>query len=324
MRHHLHAAILAVAIAISPALRLTASEPNALVSVAVASLRSEPDHASQLETQALMGTPVRLIERDGDWWLAVTPDSYRAWINASAVASIDSTAMEQWKQSRRLICTSIDECRIFSEPDAASLPVSDMVLGCILEGCIDPAMPFAHVTLPDNRSGWVDTTLVEPFDIRMSRRPDPQRMIRIATRLNGVAYLWGGNSTKGVDCSGLIQLCYFDCGILIPRNASQQALCGLELPIDGTTTLHQSDLLFFTDDKGRVEHVALYQGDGLYRHASGTVHLSSMLTESPLYNGRVVTSARHLLSDTGSKIAGAVADLPIAVIRHPWYFRYPD
>lgn len=298
IHRHLYIALL---FSLLSALAAQGADPNGLVRLAVAPLRAQATHSSEMETQALMGTPVRLLETDGDWTRCELPDGYVAYIHNTAVVATDSAVMTQWRVSPRLICTSAYETHVFSRPDAASLPVSDFSLGCIAEG-VKSDSAFTAVILPDGRAGWVETAAVEPFESHMKRPFDPERVIQLADALTGSSYLWGGRSVKGVDCSGLTQLCYFDCGILLPRNASAQALAG-----ERVDEPERGDLLFFENEEGRVTHVAIYDAASIYIHSSGLVHRSSMDPSHPLYNGRRVTSVMR---------PGRVNP----VTEHPWYF----
>lgn len=78
-------------------------------------------------------------------------------------------------------------------------------------------------------------------------------------------YLWGGTVGPNYDCSGLMQAAFSASGVWLPRDSYQQEAFTQNIPLD---TALPGDLIFFGDN-GRVNHVALYLGDGYYIHSSG-------------------------------------------------------
>lgn len=93
-----------------------------------------------------------------------------------------------------------------------------------------------------------------------------QAIVAQAKRFLGLPYLWGGMSAWGYDCSGFAHSMHLACGIVIPRDASVQALHGASIPPE---ELQPGDLLFFAYEqgKGRVHHVGIYAGDGHMIHS---------------------------------------------------------
>lgn len=93
-----------------------------------------------------------------------------------------------------------------------------------------------------------------------------RRIAAEASRFQGLAYLWGGLSAYGYDCSGYAYSMYASQGIIIPRDASDQALAGTEV---ASNQLHPGDLLFFAyeEGKGRIHHVGIYIGEGKMIHS---------------------------------------------------------
>lgn len=304
-----------------------ASEPQAapafgLVGLSAANLRSEPRQSAELATQASFGTPVKIVDDRGAWILAELPDGYQAWAERSSLALMSDEMMERWRSAPRLIVTSMKEIHAVADTLAGFAPdniVTDLVLGSILEG--EPPAPgaaFTAVTLPDGRDGFVDSHAVEPF-ARWAEKPyDPQAILTAAYSLMGVPYLWGGTTTKAVDCSGLVKTAFFASALILPRNASQQAACGIAVDHTAPQLFEPADLLFFSPEdepeSDRITHVALYDGGGMYVHASGRVRVNSFDPGNLRYIPRPVKRAVRIALP-GRELPGAVR-----VADHPWYF----
>ena len=187
---------------------------------------------------------------------------------------------------------------------------------------------WARVMLPSGRTGWVQRKTVEPLqeriDIRIGDRAEGlvsmERMediIASAERLLGVPYLWGGMSSKGVDCSGLVRISCILNGVLLPRNASQMVRCGdgVEIPplaslgrndrqeaLERTRNLQRGDLVFFGtpasgDKPMRVTHVGIYLGNNRIIHSSHLVRINSLIPGDEDYyeNAHRLIAARRLV-----------------------------
>ena len=96
--------------------------------------------------------------------------------------------------------------------------------------------------------------------------------VAVAKRYLGVPYLWGGTTPHGFDCSGLVQYCYAQIGISIPRTSRVQFTFGQFIPPSRTDLLEPGDLVFFGygGDPKQVHHVGMYVGGGVFIHAPGT------------------------------------------------------
>lgn len=273
---------------------------EALVKISVASLRARPGHAAELETQALMGTPLRLDRRDGEWYHAVMPNGYKAWINKSSVAIKSGAEMTAWRESERVIISSLTPAYLTSDtvaPNPRNI-VTDLVFGDIIETTGRRVGDKMELVTPDGRRGWVADDAATPLPQWSAGDPDPTLIMDYAEMMTGTPYLWGGNSSKAADCSGLTSVCYMMAGIMLPRNASQQALIGDEVDKTDRSKFAVGDLIFFTNAKGRVNHVGMkYYGDKII-HASGSVKINSLNPSDPDYINRPIHSVRRVIGST--------------------------
>jgi cell wall-associated NlpC family hydrolase len=115
-----------------------------------------------------------------------------------------------------------------------------------------------------------------------------ERVIANAFNLQGTPYVWGGRTSAGVDCSGLVQTSFGAHGVYLPRDADQQSLVGLLVANrqcrDG---LRRGDVLFFLSKRGTVHHTAIYLGNNQYiEAASPGAKVTSLDPAAPNYDKR--------------------------------------
>lgn len=290
---------------------------RALVTLSSVNLRTAPAHAAEMGTQAVQGTPLRVLEREGSWYRVQTPDRYICWTDASAIALKSEEEMEQWRASARYIYTG-HLGFVYTLPDDRSATVSDIVLGSIVQSDGQPerkaGRKYVAVRLPDGRKGYVRKAEVLPLDAWAARETTPEGLERTARSMTGVPYLWGGTSVKGVDCSGMVKTAYWANGTIIARDASQQALTGEKIAPEMWRTCRKGDLLFFGNAAtGRITHVGMYLSGGRFIHSSGRVRVNSLDPSAEDYVGYDCISISRILSRPGTPGIVRAAD-------HPWYF----
>ena len=289
-----------------------------LVSIPVASLRTRGAHAAEMSTQAVMGTPVAIRQHKGEWYEAVTPEGYVAWIPESSVALKSPAEMAAWRaNNRRYVVSDLWQTHAFTTP-AASGPrdvVTDLVLGAIVEA--DPAAEAVdgriEIILPDGRRGWADRASLTPVAEWADQPFDAEKILTTAYSMEGSPYRWGGTSIKSADCSGLVKVSYLNNGLILKRDASQQARTGTRLDADAWRTYQPGDLLFFGNAaKQKVTHVGIYDSNGRYVHSSGRVKRNSLDPDSPDYLYSPLWSVRI----NGNQGTEGIT----RVIEHLWYF----
>src|SRR5262249_28129614 len=132
----------------------------------------------------------------------------------------------------------------FKLPPIAALPLGARLAALRTEGRFT-------VTVS---GGYVPTRHLAPID---SREPD---FVAVAERFVSTPYLWGGKTSLGLDCSGLVQVALTACGIASPRDTDMQEAALGEAVTDGPR--RRGDLIFW---KG---HVAIARDAATMIHAN--------------------------------------------------------
>ena len=279
-----------------------------VINLSVANFRAKPDHPAELVTQAILGTPVKVFKKGEDgYYLIQTPDRYISWLDDDGVQFMTEAEYNDWLSSPKIIYLK-EYGFSYSEADVNSQTVSDLAAGNLLK-IMGEDSDFYLVNYPDGRTAYVKKDEAKLFnDWYNSLNPTGETILKTTYRFMGIPYLWGGTSTKGMDCSGFTKTVYFLNGIILARDASQQVNTGeLVDTKDGWTNLQAGDLLFFGrkasgDKKERVTHVAIYIGDGDFIHAAGRVKINSF---NPLkayfsdYRKSGFIRAKRILSSVG-------------------------
>ena len=282
-----------------------------IVKLSVASLRAEGRHAAEMVSQAIMGTPVKLLEPAGEWYKVQTPDDYISYVPANSLAIKSADELAVWRNAKRMIVT-VKNTSLLSQPDGGEI-VSDLVLGNILEYKGEKGKWLCLAT-PDGREGYVKNNEMEDFKRWSEQSFNADVIINTAKSMTGSGYLWGGTSTKLTDCSGLVKVSYFANAIILQRDASQQALTGYRInAVDWEKNAKKGDLLFWGTKSGKVTHVGLYIDKGRYIHCSGQVKYNSLDSKAADFLDTPFLSI--------SRIDGCVGSLGIVQVKdHEWYF----
>ena len=211
--------------------RYAKGEPRQ-VSAPTLPLRREPRFDATLETEALMGETVTLYaEREGWAWVQLDRDGYVGYMPNEGLTSRLLTPTHRVATLRTYV---------YSEPDGKSPPLYLLSLNALVAAEKKQAKFLA---LADG--GFV-------FAGHMARigetEPD---FVAVAERFLGTPYLWGGRTSVGLDCSGLVQLAVEAAGHAAPRDADMQAAeLGRPLDLRKGDTLRRGDLVFWEGHVG--------------------------------------------------------------------------
>jgi gamma-D-glutamyl-L-lysine dipeptidyl-peptidase len=246
----------------------------------------------RIETQALFGEPVRVLQTRGAWTQIAVPDQ---------PSPKNRLGYPGWVPTRQLVPGVRFGALLSGETATVSAPTVWLRgAGRALQLSYGTRLPVVGVSgtrvsvkTPAGAPASLPRSGVELFGPRsVIRPPSGAELVATARRFLGVRYLWGGTSAFGFDCSGLVNLIYRAHGIVIPRDAAAQARAGGHV---SERALAPGDLVFFaTDPPSRaITHVAMYIGGQLMIESpdsAGAVHVIALSALA----GEYVTARRYI------------------------------
>ena len=273
-----------------------------VVTVPVTDLRQTPinsssgdqfAHDSLQETQLLYGEKVLVLEKKEGWsrvealeqpeWTHHEKwEGYPGWILSDHLTAIPPSG---WKPNAVI---TVPSAEVREKPEGDAPLLLRLFLGTKMVGAqLIAPLPssWQAVLLIDGRAGWIRKDQISSLEALHQLSPDElrERIIAAARSLIGTPYYWGGLS-QGVDCSGLIYLCYRANGIDLPRDAHEQWMKSkiIGVPAGAVRARPEqsrrepprqpADLVFLSseEDPNQISHVMLYSGNGSIIEGPGT------------------------------------------------------
>lgn len=170
-------------------------------------------------------------------------------------------------------------------------PDGDAALtGVVLGTRLTPAGPPVDGRRPVRVPGRADPLWATEDDLvpLPAERPEAEKVLAVAERLRDLVYVWGGMSTDGIDCSGLVHLAWRRYGITLPRDADDQAAATSRVPLDAE---RPGDLYFFARPGRRIHHVGIVSAEprGGRRRMLHACYLTRRVVEEELPADRTAT-----------------------------------
>jgi cell wall-associated NlpC family hydrolase len=264
--------------------------PEVLIaSGSVADVRRSPSHAAELVTQLVCGDRVSPLKSNGDWVLVRLDDPYIGWVRSWHLKGLVRSDYDGFAAAaRHRVAENVVSVR--ETPDERGRAVGEAVVGTPVIAAAGPRRGWSRVELPDGTAGFLKKRSIGR--IPAARRVSREKLVASAMSFLGIPYVWGGNTPKGFDCSGLVQRAFRLNGVLIPRDSDQQAHAGRGKEAGRHDELRTADLLFFGKSVNQITHVGMYASDGIFVHAHGQVRLNSVVPGHSLFDERLASEWR--------------------------------
>lgn len=229
-----------------------------------------PIDGGPLETQLLYGEPVFLLDRqDGFYLVQGGSDGYVGWVRENCVTAMTREQFKAYTDMPVAVLTADLAARSGRIVRGSRLRVAE-----VGDDALELALPCGE----RRRVARSGARLVD------TATPGKARA-KAALDLLNVPYLFGGRSSVGLDCSGLVGSMCDQFGCVIPRDAAQQFVTGSLVATRWFPEgLQPGDRIYFINEVGKIFHTALSLGGDYFVHSSPPgVQISSLKAGDRLY-----------------------------------------
>jgi cell wall-associated NlpC family hydrolase len=213
----------------------------------------QPSGRQRPENDCLIGEPLYVLREEHAHLLVHSCEGYLGYVRSKDVLRVDATDFAKYLSGKRVRIKSDQKIGELTIPAGASLK---WISGD--DQVVTVALPTGqHVKLPG-----------ASCEMHRDTAADIEKIVAKGKQVLGTHYLWGGKTSEGIDCSGLVQSSYLAAGVHLPRDAYQQFYVGqLSATRWHTAGLRRGDTLYFLGDDGKIRHTGIYLGGNHYMHA---------------------------------------------------------
>ena len=259
----------------------------------ISAMSDEQQTGDCVLSQLLLGERVLVEQVRDDGWAGVIaveqpaasrdPRGYPGWVPAEQLVAAEPAGAGEPDEPLVVDATTTG---LRAAPDGEVL-LPQVILGTRLGAAGPPRQGWRPVRVPGHdRPLWAPESDLVPLP---SQPPTAAEVLAVAYRLRDVAYVWGGVSAYGIDCSGLVHLAWRRFGVRLPRDAHDQARATTPLPLGSE---QPGDLYYFARPGRTIHHtgfVAADPGAGDSRRLLHACYSQRRVLEEPMTAERVET-----------------------------------
>lgn len=250
-----------------------------IADLSIIPMRREQSERSEMVSQVLFGELYEILEEAEKWvYVRLLHDGYEGWIDRKMCVPISEEYFRAYQSREHLLATEVFNIVVKDGDWGNKLIVAGSVL------------PFFDVETNKMQVGDAVYTLVSKTQGKGEQNLR-DLLVSYALMYYNAPYLWGGRSPYGIDCSGLAQIVYRLIGVSLPRDASQQVVCGQDLSFIEEAL--PGDLAFFGDEVGNITHVGIIWEQKRIIHASGRVRVDR-IDHQGIYNDELKRYTHNL------------------------------
>ena len=230
--------------------------------VPVAPIRAEGSHRAEMVSQILFGETATIIHETKDFYqIQMHQDGYEGWCQKLQLQILPEGATIITKG----YTTNWVNSAVFNG-QAIQLPLGTPI---VFDAQANFVLTYTDASLDPTNNVFT----AEALEI-------------VVKQFLGTAYLWGGRSVFGIDCSGFVQMVFKLFNYKLPRDAYQQAEMGEAIGF--LAEAKPGDLAFFDNEQGKITHVGILLSPHQIIHASAVVRID------PIDQAGIVSSSTGL------------------------------